>query len=113
MNCLASFEAQETSCQLAVEWYVSKMIIVQSSRLSPSGWERNTRVSLKEMDVYCQFYKVLYTFHHLFMQIFYLGVYSTGKSKLQVPDTGMSQYWSILEHFWCTSIARKCDTYVL
>ena len=36
-----------------------------------------------------------------------------GKSKLQVPDTGMSQYWSILEHFWCTSIARKCDPYVL
>ena len=30
-----------------------------------------------------------------------------GKSILQVPDTGMSQYWSILEHFWCTSIARK------
>ena len=28
-----------------------------------------------------------------------------GKSILQVPDTGMSQYWSILEHFWCTSIA--------
>ena len=38
---------------------------------------------------------------------------SKGKSLLQVPDTGMSQYWSILEHFWCTSIARKCDTYVL
>ena len=36
-----------------------------------------------------------------------------GKSILQVPDTGMSQYWSILEHFWCTSIARKCDPYVL
>ena len=36
-----------------------------------------------------------------------------GKSILQVPDTGMSQYWSILEHFWCTSIALKCDTYVL
>ena len=30
-----------------------------------------------------------------------------GKSKLQVPDTGMSQYWSILEYFWCTSIARN------
>ena len=36
-----------------------------------------------------------------------------GKSKLQVPDTGMSQYWSILEHFWCTSIAQKCDPYVI
>ena len=36
-----------------------------------------------------------------------------GKSKLQVPDTGMSQYWSILEYFLCTSIARKCDPYVL
>ena len=35
-----------------------------------------------------------------------------GKSILQVPNTGMSQYWSILEHFWCTSIAQKCDTYV-
>ena len=32
-----------------------------------------------------------------------------GKSILQVPDTGMSQYWWILEHFWCTSIAWKCD----
>ena len=38
---------------------------------------------------------------------------NSGKSKLQVPDTGMSQYWSILEHFWCTSIAQKCDPYVL
>ena len=36
-----------------------------------------------------------------------------GKSILQVPDTGTSQYWSILEHFWCTSIARKCDIYIL
>ena len=36
-----------------------------------------------------------------------------GKSILRVPDTGMSQYWSILEYFWCTSIARKCDPYVL
>ena len=25
----------------------------------------------------------------------------------------MSQYWSILEHFWCTSIVWKCDTYIL
>ena len=36
-----------------------------------------------------------------------------GKSKLQVPDTGTSQYWWILEHFWCTSIAWKCDIYIL
>ena len=36
-----------------------------------------------------------------------------GKSILQVPDTGTSQYWWILEHFWCTSIAWKCDIYVL
>ena len=36
-----------------------------------------------------------------------------GKSILQVPDTRMSQYWSVLEHFWRTSIARKCDTYIL
>ena len=35
------------------------------------------------------------------------------KSILQVPDTGTSQYWWILEHFWCTSIAWKCDIYVL
>ena len=27
-----------------------------------------------------------------------------GKSILEVPDTGTSQYWWILEHFWCTSI---------
>ena len=31
------------------------------------------------------------------------------KGILQVPDTGTSQYWWILEHFWCTSIAWKCD----
>ena len=37
----------------------------------------------------------------------------SGKSILQVPDTGMFQYWWILEHFWCTSIAWKCDLYVL
>ena len=36
-----------------------------------------------------------------------------GKSILQVPDTGTSQYWWILEYFWCTSIAWKCDIYVL
>ena len=36
-----------------------------------------------------------------------------GKSKLQVPDTETSQYCWILEHFWCTSIAWKCDIYVL
>ena len=36
-----------------------------------------------------------------------------GKSKLQVPDTGTSQYWWILEHFWRTSIAWKYDIYVL
>ena len=36
-----------------------------------------------------------------------------GKSILQVPDTGTSQYWWILEHFWCTSIVWKCDIYVL
>ena len=30
-----------------------------------------------------------------------------GKSILQVPDTGTSQYWWILEHFWCTSIVWK------
>ena len=42
------------------------------------------------------------------------------KSILQVPDTGMSQYWWILEHFWRTSILfenvkftffRKCWCY--
>ena len=38
---------------------------------------------------------------------------SLGKGILQVPDTGTSQYWWILEHFWCTSIAWKCDIYVL
>ena len=38
--------------------------------------------------------------------------YYKGKSILQVPDTGTSQYWWILEHYWCTSIARKCDIYV-
>ena len=38
---------------------------------------------------------------------------SCGKSILQVPDTGTSQYWWIPEHFWCTSIAWKCDIYVL
>ena len=37
----------------------------------------------------------------------------SGKSILQVPDTGTSQYWWILEHFWCTGIAWKCDIYVL
>ena len=36
-----------------------------------------------------------------------------GKSILQVPDTGTSQYWWMLEHFWCTSIAWKCDIHVL
>ena len=33
-----------------------------------------------------------------------------GKSILHVPDTWTSQYWWILEHFWCTSIAWKCDS---
>ena len=33
-----------------------------------------------------------------------------GKSILHVPDTGTSQYWWILEYFWCTSIAWKCDS---
>ena len=36
-----------------------------------------------------------------------------GKSILQVPDAGTFQYWWILEQFWCTSIAWKCDIYVL
>ena len=36
-----------------------------------------------------------------------------GKSILQVPNTGTSQYFWILEHIWCTSIAWKCDIYVL
>ena len=43
-------------------------------------------------------------------------LYKEGKSIFQVPqvlDTGTSLYWWILEHFWCTSIARKCDIYVL
>ena len=35
------------------------------------------------------------------------------KRILQVPDTGTSQYWWILEHFWCTRIARNSDIYVL
>ena len=30
-----------------------------------------------------------------------------GKSILQVPDTGMSQYWSILEHFWLYQYCPK------
>ena len=42
-----------------------------------------------------------------------LDILRSGKSILQVPDTGTSQYWWILEHFWCTSIAWKCDIYVL
>ena len=29
----------------------------------------------------------------------------SGKSILQVPDAGTSQYWWILEHYWCSSIA--------
>ena len=37
----------------------------------------------------------------------------SGKSILQVPDTGTSQYWWILKNFWWTSIGRKCDIYVL
>ena len=48
----------------------------------------------------------LFNLEHLFFRWF-------GKSKLQVPDTGTSQYWWILEHFWCTSIAWKYDIYVL
>ena len=35
------------------------------------------------------------------------------KKYTSVPDTGTSQYWLILEHFWCTSIAWKCNIYVL
>ena len=41
------------------------------------------------------------------------SVMNVGKSILQVPDTGTSQYWWILEHFWCTSVAGKYDIYVL
>ena len=50
-------------------------------------------------------------FHALIIQI--RLEWHLGKSILQIPDTGRSQYWSILEHFWCTSIARKCDIYIL
>ena len=50
----------------------------------------------------------------LFLFLTHGGLFCrVGKSILQFPDTGTSQYRWILEHFYCTSIAWKCGIYVL
>ena len=63
------------------------------------------------LSAYIVFFFCMHLYHMLHSS--QTETWFSGKSILQVPDTGMSQYWSILEYFWCTSIAQKCDPYVL
>ena len=49
------------------------------------------------------------SFHNVIgFQISYiLDIWGSQKEILKVPDTGKSQYWWMVEHFWCTSVAWK------